>query len=161
MIKGVDRTIALERADQPEIVTLIDALDAFQKPLYPAESHHGIDIAELIKPNVLFAVVRNAQSMAMGCGAIVLQKDYAELKRMYVPDSYRGMGVGKALLQFLEQQAAASQCRLLRLETGVRQPEALRLYERAGYRRCAPFGNYQQDPLSVFMEKRLQAGGVP
>jgi putative acetyltransferase len=152
--------LTLERADQPEIIALIDALDAFQKPLYPAESHHGIAIAELIKPAVLFAVARDERAVAVGCGAIVLQDGYGELKRMYVPEKHRGAGVGKALLQFLEHCAAARDCHLLRLETGVRQPAALSLYERAGYQRRQPFGSYQTDPLSVFMEKRLQAGVV-
>jgi putative acetyltransferase len=43
----------------------------------------------------------------------------------------------------------------LRLETGIHQPEALALYERAGFVRSPPFGDYREDPLSVFMEKRL------
>ena len=45
--------------------------------------------------------------------------------------------------------------RLVRLETGVRQPEALSLYERCGYVRIPPFGGYPDDPLSVFFEKGL------
>jgi L-2-amino-thiazoline-4-carboxylic acid hydrolase len=44
---------------------------------------------------------------------------------------------------------------LLRLETGNRQPEALRLYERAGYRRIAPYGEYEANGTSIFMEKRM------
>ena len=48
--------IALEPANQPEVVALIDALDAYQIPLYPPESHHGIDLAALSQPHVLFAV---------------------------------------------------------------------------------------------------------
>lgn len=50
--------IALESPDQPEVIALIDAPDAYQIPLYPAESHHGIDIAALCRPEVLFAVAR-------------------------------------------------------------------------------------------------------
>jgi putative acetyltransferase len=80
---------------------------------------------------------------------------YGELKRMYVPPESRGKGLGAALLGFLEQQAVAHDCRLLRLETGIRQPDALRLYARAGYVECAPFGEYRPDPNSVFMEKFL------
>src|SRR5688572_15630663 len=47
-----DVRVELESADQPEVVRLIDELDAFQKPLYPAESHHGIDLAALLAPGV-------------------------------------------------------------------------------------------------------------
>jgi putative acetyltransferase len=150
-----DLCIALERADQPDIIALIDALDAYQKPLYPEDSHHGIDIAALVAPNVLFAVARDADAAAIGCGAIVLLADYGELKRMFVPASHRGRGLGRAILLFLEQQAALHGCRVLRLETGFRQPEALRLYERGGYQHRGPFGDYIEDPNSVFMEKQV------
>jgi len=63
--------------------------------------------------------------------------------------------LGKHLLEKLEREAAAIGCRLARLETGPYQPEALALYAAAGYERRGPFGAYQDDPLSVFMEKRL------
>lgn len=56
--------IALESADQPEVVALIEALDAYQMPMYPLESHHGVDIAALAAPNVLFAVARDEQGAA-------------------------------------------------------------------------------------------------
>ena len=64
--------IALERPDTPAIVALIDALDAYQKPLYPAESHHGIDMHALTAPGVLFAVARDGSGEPCGCGAVVL-----------------------------------------------------------------------------------------
>lgn len=149
--------LAVEHPDQPEIIALIDALDAFQKPLYPAESHHGIDIAALTSPDVIFGVARDDSGRARGCGAVVLAQGYGEIKRMYVPPESRGRGLGAALLQFLEEQARARHCSLLRLETGIRQPDALRLYAKAGYVERGPFGQYVPDPNSVFMEKRLCA----
>jgi putative acetyltransferase len=147
--------IALESAAQPEVRRLIDALDDYQKPLYPAESHHGIDIAALSKPNVLFVVARTATQQAVGCGAVVLGPAYGELKRMWVNPDYRGQGIGRAVLDYLEAQARLRGCARFTLETGVRQPEALTLYERAGYQRCGPFGDYAEDPHSVFMHKTL------
>ena len=149
--------IALERPDTPEVIALIDALDAFQKPLYPAHSHHGIDLNALSASGVVFAVARDELGHACGCGAVVLMQGYAEVKRMYVPPATRGRGVGAALLRFLEEQALANDCALLRLETGIRQPEALRLYGRAGFVERDPFGAYLPDPNSVFMEKVLCA----
>ncbi|WP_284616733.1 GNAT family N-acetyltransferase [Aquabacterium humicola] len=149
--------IQLESPAQPDVLALIDALDAYQKPLYPAESHHGIDLAALSEPNVLFAVVRDDAQRAVGCGAIVIGADFGELKRMYVDPARRGQGLAKSLLQFLEAQAAARGCRLFTLETGFLQPEALGLYERAGYERCGPFGDYVDDPNSVFMRKAIIA----
>jgi putative acetyltransferase len=63
--------------------------------------------------------------------------------------------VGERLLAELERRARVDGLLVLRLETGVRQPAAVRLYERAGYARRGPFGDYSDDPLSLFMEKRL------
>jgi putative acetyltransferase len=148
-------TVAIEPANQPEVIELIEALDAYQSGLYPAESNHFIDIAALSRPEVIFAVARDA-SGPVGCGAIVIEAQWGELKRMFVHPSARGMKVGAALLEFLEAQAAARGCGQLMLETGVSQPEALGLYQRAGWKLRGPFGTYTKDPLSIFMEKDLR-----
>jgi putative acetyltransferase len=147
--------IALEPPDQPDVLQLIAELDAYQTALYPAESNHLLDIASLKQPQVLFAVARDPQGAALGCGAVVLAGEFGELKRMYVPPRFRGQGVAKALMQFLEAEAAQQGCTQLRLETGISQPEALGLYAAAGYQRCGPFGAYADDPLSVFMQKHV------
>ncbi len=147
--------IQLEAPNQPEVVELIDALDAYQKPLYPPESHHGIDMAALSQPHVVFAVARDASGKAVACGALVLGPEFGELKRMYVMPELRGQGIAKALLGRLETEARSRDCRWLTLETGISQPEALALYARAGFEHCGPFGDYAEDPLSVFMRKAL------
>ncbi|MCE2970839.1 MAG: GNAT family N-acetyltransferase [Burkholderiales bacterium] len=152
--------IGLERADLPEVVALIDELDAYQKPLYPPESHHGIDIEALVAPHVLFAVARDANGAAVGCGAIVLEAEYGEVKRMYVPPAQRGRGIAEALLRFLEAEAMQRGCTLFALETGIHQHAALAFYARMGYRRCDPFGDYRPDPLSVFMRKAAGAAAA-
>lgn len=145
--------IALESPDQPEVLHLIDELDAYQKPLYPAESHHGIDLAALLQPQVLFAVARDDTGRAVGCGAVVVTREHGELKRMYTLPSHRGQGIARSLLGFLETQARARGCTRFALETGCLQPEAIALYARSGYRQCGPFGSYAEDPNSVFMCK--------
>jgi putative acetyltransferase len=147
--------IALEPARQPDVIALVDELDAYQSVLYPPESHHGIDMDALSQPNVLFAVLRDEEGGAVGCGAIVVGKEYGEIKRMFVRPHFRGRGAAKALLAFLEGEAARSGCTLLMLETGISQPEALALYARCGYLRRGPFGDYWNDPLSVFMSKQI------
>ncbi|WP_306440157.1 GNAT family N-acetyltransferase [Pandoraea anhela] len=147
--------IALESANQPEVLRLIEALDAYQKPLYPAESHHGIDIGALSKSNVLFAVARQPGAGAIACGAAVMQGDVAELKRMYTAPAQRGHGIARHLLAFLEVELIARKCSRIVLETGNLQPEAIALYERCGYAHCGPFGDYLDDPHSVFMKKTL------
>lgn len=148
--------VALERPDQPEVIALIAALDDYQRSLYPPESCHLLDLATLLQPQVLFAVARDAGGAAVGCAAIVLQGADGELKRFFVQPGHRGQGLAGRLLALLAQQARAAGCGgWLRLETGPRQPEALAFYRRQGYTECARFGGYADDPLSVFMHKRL------
>lgn len=149
--------IALESPDQPAVIALIAELDAYQDTLYPPESRHALDLASLMQPNVLFAVARDDAQRAVGCGAIVLGPEFGELKRMYVSLQCRGQGIARRLLSMLESKAAGRGATLLTLETGPYQPEALGLYERCGYERRGPFGDYADDPLSVFMQKRMSA----
>ncbi len=155
MVENVVMQIALESADQPDVRALIDALDAYQGALYPAESNYHLSVEALMQPNVLFAVARDDEGIAVGCGAIVLFDGYGELKRMFVPQAQRGRGIAKAIITFLEAHALQRNCLLLRLETGIYQPEAHGLYAGAGYERRGPYGEYPDDPLSVFMEKKL------
>lgn len=145
--------ISLESPSQPDVVHLIEDLDAFQQPLYPAESHHGIDIHALEHPDVLFAVARDDDGQAVACGAVILTAAYGELKRFYTKPSHRGKGIAHALLCFLEAQAKDRGCLQFTLETGNLQPEAISLYVRCGYQRCDPFDDYADDPHSVFMRK--------
>ncbi|MBC7709100.1 MAG: GNAT family N-acetyltransferase [Rhizobacter sp.] len=147
--------IALESVDQRDVIQLIDDLDAYQAPLYPAASNHLLDIESLKAANVLFAVARDEEGIAIGCGAVVLLDGYGELKRMFVPPAQRGRGIAKAIIAYLETHAAQRECHLLRLETGIYQPEAHGLYARAGYATRGPYGDYPDDPLSVFMEKKI------
>lgn len=147
--------IAFETPDQPEIISLIADLDAYQLTLYPPESVYALELAALKQSNVLFAVARNPAGAAIGCGAIVLTPEFAELKRMYVRPEARGQGVAKKVLDLLESEALAQGCKLFTLETGPYQHAALALYERYGYQRRGPYGDYRDDPLSVFMQKAV------
>ncbi len=147
--------ITLESVDQPDIIQLISDLDAYQGALYPPESNYHLSVEALKAANVLFAVARDDARVVIGCGAVVLFDDYGELKRMFVPPAQRGRGVAKAIITYLEAHAVQRNCLLLRLETGIHQPEAHGLYARAGYQRRGPYGDYPDDPLSVFMEKKF------
>ena len=81
--------------------------------------------------------------------------EYAEVKRMYVRPQFRGTGLGKLMLRHLTAYAQGQGIELLRLETGIHQRAAIGLYERLGFRRIPPFGEYREDPLSRFYEKGL------
>jgi len=136
---------------------LIALSDSYMTALYPAESNH-LESAEALKaPNVLFLGCF-LQDQLVGCGAVKILSDdgrYGELKRVFVLESHRGKGYSRAIMEKLEGHLKNSGIALARLETGIRQPEALGLYKRLGYVERAPFGAYAADPLSLFMEKRL------
>lgn len=150
-------TIDFESPDQSDVIALIAELDAYQETLYPPESCHALALESLKQPNVLFAVARDSTGQALGCGAIVLCAEFGEVKRLYVHPRGRGQGVARKILALLESRALASDCNLFTLETGPYQHEALALYTSAGYERRGPFADYTNDPLSVFMEKRIAA----
>jgi len=152
---GLNVTIVPERPDQPDVVQLLAELDAYQSALYPPESNHLLSIAELLDPGIHFLVARRA-GVATGCGALRFADGYAEIKRMYVRPDQRGAGIGRAILDALCLAAAARGVGLVRLETGIAQPEAIQLYERAGFSRIGSFGAYPDDPLSLFYERRLE-----
>lgn len=149
-------TIRREPPDQPDVLRLIEALDAQMTALYPPESNHLLDIAALSAPMVTFLVVRD-ERMAIGCGALKRDaRGWGEVKRMYVRPDRRGRGIGKRVLAELEAIARNARLPLLRLETGIHNLDALALYRRARFVECAAFGDYAPDPLSVFMEKRVE-----
>jgi putative acetyltransferase len=134
---------------------LIERLDRYQTDLYPAESNHLLSVEALRQPDVTF-LTASVDGAVAGCGAFVNQRgEYAEIKRMFVLPEFRGLKLGRRILEELENRARSSGLDLARLETGVHQAEALLLYERAGYQRRGPFGDYPDDPLSIFMEKKL------
>jgi putative acetyltransferase len=151
--------IAIENPDQAEVAALLEASDAYMASLYPAESNHMLDIASLQLPQVTFLVAR-VDGRALGCGAVVSSGEgWAEIKRMFVSPAARGLKLGRRLLEEIEAIAFRSGERLLRLEAGAKQPEALALYRSAGFVEIGPFGSYRPDPLSLFMEKTLSAAG--
>ena len=147
--------IKIEDPGKPETRALLEASSVYMGALYPAESNHLLSVESLQRPEVTFVVAR-IEERAVGCGAVVqVGAGWAELKRMFVSPAARGRKVGWRLLQKLEAIAAERGATLLRLETGIRQPEALALYRSAGFVEIGPFGQYQADPLSLFMEKPI------
>jgi GNAT superfamily N-acetyltransferase len=147
--------ITPERPDTADARALILELEAHLEPLYPSESRHGYAVEKLIAQNVAFFVIRQDGEPA-GCGGVQLfGTEYGELKRMYVRPRFRGLGLAKALLAHLADHTKTQGVGVLRLETGIHQREAIGLYKREGFRSIPPFGEYQDDPLSRFYEKRI------
>jgi putative acetyltransferase len=150
-------TIALNIEDpgSSDVIRLIEQLDTYQQSLYPPESNHLLPVELLRQSNVTFIVAR-VDGRAAACGAFMNHEaGYAELKRMFVHPEFRGMGIGRMILENLERLIASTGRKIIRLETGVAQQPAVRLYQRFGYHVRGPFGDYPNDPLSIFMEKTL------
>jgi RimJ/RimL family protein N-acetyltransferase len=141
---------------------LIAALNAELQLRYPeADAHVHLDPAEVGEGRGAFVVAYDGQS-AVGCGAVRrIAADTAELKRMYVVPARRGQGVGAAVIAALEDEARSLGASHLVLETGVRQPDALALYRRVGYRAIPPFGEYVGPPISQYLGKALGGHAVP
>jgi len=138
-----------------EAAGLIDELDYYASSLYPPESNHLESIEDLSRNNVrMFGCKIKGKIVATG--AVKLMETYGELKRLYVSPRFRGKKVASEIVERLELEIQNNNLDFARLETGIHQPEAIALYKKMGYVICKPFGNYTEDPLSVFMEKRLQ-----
>lgn len=149
-------SITSESARHPDILNLIAALDRYQSELYPAESNHLLDLANLPDASLILMIIRDQQLNAVGCGAVVLNGDgTGEMKRVYIDPTHRGQHLGEKLLAALEDEALSRECHTVRLETGIKQHAAIRLYQQCGYELRPAFATYVEDPLSLFMEKAL------
>ncbi|MGR3456111.1 GNAT family N-acetyltransferase [Pseudooceanicola sp.] len=138
----------------PEVTRLIRASHALMDELFPAESNHHLMPEELAAPGIhFFAARRDGQTI--GCGAVAEKDGYGEIKSVFVDPAARGSGAAQAIMRMLEDHARTLKLPLLRLETGDRLHAARRLYARHGFTERGPYGDYREDPLSVFMEKRL------
>jgi len=148
--------IKLETPRQEAVLRLIDLSNVYMASLYPAESNHLLDLAALPEASLILMVIRDQQLQAVGCGAIVLNGDgTGEMKRVYIDPAHRGQHLGETLLAALEDEALSRHCHTVRLETGIKQRAAVRLYEQCGYEMRPAFAPYVDDPLSLFMEKAL------
>ena len=149
----------IERVSAPTEAarSLVGELEAVLSAGYPPEQRHGLKLEAIFKPHIRF-LVATVEGEPAGCGGVALLEGFAELKRMYVRERFRGQGVASALLRQLEAAARAAGHTVLRLETGDGQHAALRFYAREGFRVCSAFGDYADMPpaaiaTSVFMEK--------
>ena len=149
-------TITPEHPATADAAALIAELDAHLEPLYPSASRHGFSVQKLIAESVAFFVVR-VDGTPAGCGGLKLfGAEYGEVKRMYVRPAFRGQGLARLLLDHLADYARSHGIAVLRLETGIHQHAAIGLYERAGFRRIPPFGEYRDEAVSRCYEKRIQ-----
>ncbi len=153
-----DLVVRQVAALSPEVTRLVQRLWDELGSLYPELNAPPSPAPEMIQERAGFFLAYRAEE-PVGCGAFQPlagdESEVAEIRRMYVDPAWRRQGVSRAILAELENAARAAGYRMARLETGTRQPNAIRLYETSGYRRIEPWGRYQGDPLSVCFEKAL------
>lgn len=125
----------------------------------PAESVHALPLAALESPGVTVWSAWDGEEV-LGCGALKeLDATHGEIKSMRTREAARGRGIGASILQTILAEAAERGYRRVSLETGSDEnfAPARRLYARHGFVECPPFGDYTDDPLSVFMTRELAA----
>jgi GNAT superfamily N-acetyltransferase len=158
-VDRLESAVVIRRADfrSEDAQRLVEALNRELRGLYPeqAAQHFRLDPEELEEGRGAF-VIATFHGAPIGCGAVRRIGDgVGEIKRMYVAPEHRGRGVARLVLEALESEARALRIGRLLLETGRRQPAAIRVYEREGFTHIPPYGEYVRSPLSVCMEKFL------
>lgn len=147
-----------------DVAALLEQADAYLLSRYPADLCFLDDATALTEPHVtLLGAFRGDELVGMGAVKIISDADerggdFGEIKRVFVREVARGGGIGRRLMQALESHLLHRGLALVRLETGTEQPEAVSLYTKLGYTIRAPFGDYPENPMSIFMEKELKPG---
>lgn len=141
----------------PEIAALLQAHLDEMHVHSPPGSVHALDLERLRRPEITFWTVWDAGEL-MGCGALkTLDATHGEIKSMRTAARHLRKGVAAALMRHILQEARRRGYRRLSLETGA--PEAFRpartLYAGLGFVECGPFGDYVEDPYSVFMTMQV------
>ena len=152
--------VAVRPYGHPDVQLLVEGLQQLYVEIYGGRDESPIDAAEFEPPRGSFVVAylpgaeadggAEAAEVPAAMGAWRLLPDgRAELKRMFVLPEHRGRGLSRQVLGVLEESARASGVAWMVLETNTAHPEAIRLYESAGYRPIAAYGHYADEPETV------------
>jgi len=149
-------TVRTEAADSLVAVRLVEAMVAEMEKLYDLPAGSGLGTgappADFAPPGGTFVVLYDGGRPVAGGGVKRSEDGVAEIKRMYVVPAARRQGLGRRLLETLEDAARELDYARIRLDTGARQPHAQAMYERAGYR---PIGNYNHNAQASFWGEKI------
>lgn len=141
-------------SDSSDFRSLVVLLDADLQSRYGEQQSFFSQFNKLDHIHHVIVVYENNQPV--GCGAFkAYEPGVAEIKRMFVQQQNRGKGIAGQILAALEQWAKEEGFKSCILETGLEQPEAIRVYEREGYKRTPNYGQYIGVEISVCMKKDL------
>ena len=147
-------TVRRTDSNDPEFIKLVEKLDAelAERDGTDHSFYHQFNSIDTIK----HVVVAYDDNLAVSCGAIkYFDTDSMEVKRMYTLPEFRGKGIAAKVLEELEKWAGELGHMKCILETGKRNPEAIRLYEKNGYHKIPNYGQYEGVEDSVCFEKRV------
>ena len=149
--------IRVDDVTDPRIIELLQEHLQSMTLHSPPESIHALDVEALRRSDVTFWSVWQNNEL-MGCGAIkALDAAHGEVKSMRTVTAHLRKGVAAQLMRRIIDEARRRGYRRLSLETGSAAAfaPARNLYARFGFERCGPFGDYTEDPYSVFMTLAL------
>jgi GNAT superfamily N-acetyltransferase len=161
---GDDLVIVRCAITDPDALGLVEAVQQEYVERYGGRDESPLDGTEFVDDNGSF-FVGSLDGVAVASGAWRRRPvpegapgtSAVEIKRMYVVPAARGRGLARVMLAHLERTAAEAGADVVVLETGLRQPEAIALYESSGYRPIPGFGHYRGAPLSRCFAKPLVA----
>jgi putative acetyltransferase len=151
--------IAVDDPRADDVRRLLERHLSFSALLSPAEHVHALDLDGLIDPTVTLFSARDGDSL-VGFGALKeLDATHGEVKSMHVDEAARCQGIGRAMLDHLLTVAFDRGYSRVSLETGTMKAyaPARSLYRKAGFRTCAPFGEYTANPYSLCMSLELES----
>lgn len=147
---------------RPAIQALLNEHLASMRSISPPESVHALDLEKLRHPSITFWTAWDGD-LLLACGALkALDTTHGEVKSMRAPNALRRRGAGRAMLAHIVAEARRRGYQRLSLETGSMAEfhPAHGLYRSAGFDFCGPFGDYGDDPNSVFMTLALTCAPV-
>jgi len=153
--------IRIDDLSSPQIVQLLREHLQSAALHSPPESVHALDVDGLRNPDIIFWSAWHGFDL-LGCCAIKeLDVRHGEIKSMRTVSAHLRKGIAASLMQHVLEQARRRSYARLSLETGSMEAfaPARSLYARFGFRPCRPFGDYVEDPYSVFMTRDLSGSG--
>ena len=141
----------------PQPSALLAEAQALQAEIYAEEHNHALDTAALTADDIRFFIAREGDRV-LGVGAFKIHaaEKYGEVKSMFTSTNGRGKGIAAAIMRAIEDMAKSDGLTSLKLETGAELEAAVRLYDRFGFVRSGAFGSYEDNGVSVFMQKTLR-----
>lgn len=141
-------------SEDPDFIALVKELD-IDLAIRDGDEHAFYSQFNKIQ-SIKQVIVAYEHDVAIGCGGLKeFSLDTLEVKRMFVEPKHRGKGIASVILRELESWAQESGYKKCILETGTKQPEAIALYQKNGYKRIPNYGQYLNVENSVCFSKDL------